>query len=96
MQQSFFQQNMENTLKKEAPLSVRMRPESLEDFFGQEHLVGKGKLLYRSIQADKISSLILYGPPGTGKTTLAKIIANKTQSIFVQINAVTSGIKDIR
>ncbi len=96
IQQSFFQQNMDNTLKREAPLSVRMRPESLEDFFGQEHLVGKGKLLYRSIQADQISSLILYGPPGTGKTTLAKIIANKTRSIFVQINAVTSGIKDIR
>lgn len=96
MQQNFLEINISNSIKREAPLSLRMRPESLEEFFGQDHLVGEGKLLYRSIQADKITSLILYGPPGTGKTTLAKIIAQKTKSIFVQINAVTSGIKDIR
>ncbi|MPW26320.1 AAA family ATPase [Alkalibaculum sp. M08DMB] len=96
MQQNFFDKNIDDTMKREAPLSVRMRPHSLEEFFGQDHLVGIGKLLYRSIQADKITSLILYGPPGTGKTTLAKIIAHKTKSIFSQINAVTSGIKDIR
>ncbi|MEN8906109.1 MAG: replication-associated recombination protein A [Clostridiales bacterium] len=78
------------------PLAYRMRPENLEDFFGQEDIVGKGKLLYNMIKADRISSVILYGPPGTGKTTLAKIIAKTTKSRFEMLNAVTSGVKDIK
>lgn len=73
-----------------------MVPRTLEDFIGQEHIVGKGKLLRRMIQADKISSIILFGPPGTGKTSLARIIANTTKSVFHQINAVTAGVKDIK
>lgn len=83
-------------LKKEAPLAARLRPRSLEEFIGQEHIVGKNTLLYRAIKADKLTSIILYGPPGTGKTTLAKIIASTTKSNFIQINATTSGIKDIK
>lgn len=86
----------ENNLKKSAPLADRIRPLTLEEFVGQEHVIGKGKLLYRAINADKISSIIFYGPPGTGKTTLAKIIANTTKLHFEQLNAVTSGVKDIR
>jgi putative ATPase len=78
------------------PLSVRMRPKSLDDFFGQKHILGKGKLLRRAIEADRVSSLILYGPAGTGKTTLAHIIANKTKARFEQVNAVSSGVDDLR
>lgn len=81
---------------KDAPLAARMRPKVLEEFVGQEHIVGKGKLLYRAIKSDRLSSVIFYGPPGTGKTTLAKIIANTTKSKFRQINATTAGIKDIK
>ena len=81
---------------KDAPLAARMRPTTLEEFVGQEHIVGKGKLLYRAIKSDRLSSVIFYGPPGTGKTTLAKIIANTTKSKFRQINATTAGIKDIK
>lgn len=91
-----FEMNRNKVLKKEAPLASRMRPETLEEFLGQEHIVGKGTLLYRAIQADKLSSILLYGPPGTGKTTLAKIIANTTRSCFIQLNATASGIKDIK
>lgn len=91
-----FTLSAEANLKKTAPLAERVRPRTLEEFIGQEHIIGRGKLLYRAIQADKISSIILYGPPGTGKTTLAKIIANTTNQIFEQINAVTSGVSDIR
>ena len=83
-------------LKTKAPLAYKMCPETLEDFFGQEHIVGKGKLLYRAIKADKISSIILYGPPGSGKTTLARIIANMTKNAFSQLNATMSGVKDIK
>lgn len=90
-----FEYNREINIK-DAPLAARMRPKSLDDFVGQEHIIGKGKLLYRAISTDNISSLIFYGPAGTGKTTLAKIIANTTQSGFTQINAVSSGIKHIR
>lgn len=93
---NFFELNKNTQLKKKAPLSTRMRPKTLEDFVGQDHIIGKEKLLYRAIKADKITSLIFYGPPGTGKTTLAKIIANTTQSSFEQLNAVTSGVSDIR
>lgn len=85
------QQNME----QESPLAKRMRPMKLEDVVGQEHIIGKDKLLYRAIQADKLSSIILYGPPGTGKTTLAMVIANSTSAEFTQINATTSGKKDM-
>ena len=82
--------------QKALPLAARMRPENLDDFIGQEHLVGKGRLLRRAIQADQLSSLIFYGPPGTGKTTLARIIAKTTKSAFITINAVLSGVKEIR
>ncbi|NLY85870.1 MAG: replication-associated recombination protein A [Tissierellia bacterium] len=88
--------NLEEKLKKSAPLADRMRPTSLDEFVGQEHLVGKGKFLYRIIKADRITSMIFYGPPGTGKTTLAMIIANRTNMGFEKLSAVTSGVKDIR
>ena len=78
------------------PLAVRMRPTHLQEFVGQEHLLGPGKLLKRAIESDKISSLILYGPPGTGKTTLATVISNETQSYFEPLNAVTSNVAEIR
>jgi putative ATPase len=81
---------------KELPLAVRMRPAKLEDFFGQEHILGKGKLLRRAIEADRLNSLILYGPPGTGKTSLAWCIANLTQSHYVAINATTSNVEELR
>lgn len=93
---SLFDMNREQEMKKESPLALRMRPETLEDFVGQEDIVAPGKLLYRAIKADKLTSLIFFGPPGTGKTTLAKIIANTTKSYFEQLNAVTSGVGDIR
>lgn len=82
--------------KLAAPLAARMRPRTLAEYVGQEHIVGKGKLLRRAIEADQLSSLIFYGPPGTGKTSLAKVIANSTKSDFCQLSAVTSGISDIR
>lgn len=93
---SFFDMNREQEMKKESPLALRMRPETLEDFVGQEDIVAPGKLLYRAIKADKLTSLIFFGPPGTGKTTLARIVANTTKSYFEQLNAVTSGVADIR
>ena len=78
------------------PLAFRMRPKSLEEFVGQEHIVGKDKLLYRTIMADRLSSIILWGPPGCGKTSLAKIISETTKYKFTKINAVTSGVSDIK
>jgi len=78
------------------PLALKMRPVSLDEFTGQEHILGKGRLLKRAIESDKVTSLILFGPPGTGKSALAHIIANKTKSHFVKINAVTSGVEEIR
>ena len=78
------------------PLAYRVRPKSLEEFIGQEHILGKDKLLYRTIKADRLSSLILWGPPGCGKTSLAKVISETTQYKFVKINAVTSGVADIK
>lgn len=85
----------EQTLENESPLASRMRPVSLEEVVGQEHIIGKGKLLYRAIKADKLSSIIFYGPPGTGKTTLAKVIANTTSARFCQMNATVAGKKDM-
>lgn len=81
---------------KQTPLADRMRPQVLDEIIGQDHIVGEGKLLRRSIQADRLSSIILYGPPGTGKTSLARVIANSTKAWFESLNAVLSGIKDIR
>ena len=78
------------------PLAFRMRPKTLEDYVGQEHILGKDKLLYRTIKADRLSSLILWGPPGCGKTSLAKVISNTTKYSFTRINAVTAGIADIK
>ena len=82
-------------MEKEAPLAARMRPRTLDEVVGQQHIIGKDKLLYRAIKADKISSVIFYGPPGTGKTTLAKVIANTTSAEFTQINATVAGKKDM-
>ena len=93
---SLFDINRDNELKKDGPLAMRMRPRSLEEFFGQQHIVAEGKLLQRMIKADRLTSMIFFGPPGSGKTTLAKIIANSTKSSFDQLNAVTSGVADIR
>ena len=84
-----------NMKKGESPLAKRLRPTSLDEVVGQEHILGKDKLLYRVIQADKLSSIILYGPPGTGKTTLAMVIANTTSAVFKELNATTAGKKDI-
>ncbi|SES10276.1 replication-associated recombination protein A [Lachnobacterium bovis] len=81
--------------KTEAPLASRLRPTTLEEVVGQQHIIGRDKLLYRAIKADKLSSIILYGPPGTGKTTLAKVIANTTSAEFMQINATSAGKKDM-
>lgn len=85
----------ENTMDKESPLASRLRPTSLEEVVGQQHIIGKDKLLYRAIKADKLSSIILYGPPGTGKTTIAKVIAHTTSAEFMQINATAAGKKDM-
>lgn len=85
----------EKKKESESPLASRMRPTTLEEVVGQEHIIGEDKLLYRAIKADKISSIIFYGPPGTGKTTLAKVIANTTSAEFTQLNATTSGKKDM-
>ena len=85
----------EQNMEKEAPLASRLRPTTLDEVVGQQHIIGKDKLLYRAIKADKLSSIIFYGPPGTGKTTLAKVIANTTSAEFTQINATVAGKKDM-
>ena len=90
-----FEYMAENTKEKESPLASRLRPTTLEEVVGQQHTIGKDKLLYRAIKADKIRSIIFYGPPGTGKTTLAKVIANTTSAEFKQINATVAGKKDM-
>lgn len=91
-----FEINRKNQLEKSKPLADRLRPTSLEDFVGQTHLVGDGKIINRMIKADRIYSMILYGPPGVGKTTLSYIISNSTSMAFEKLSAVTSGIKDIK
>lgn len=90
-----FEYMRNNTLKKESPLASRLRPTTLDEVVGQSHIIGEDKLLYRAIKADKISSILFYGPPGTGKTSLAKVIANTTSAIFTQINATSSGKKEM-
>ena len=85
----------ENSMEKESPLASRLRPRTLDEVVGQQHIVGRDKLLYRAIQADKLGSVIFYGPPGTGKTTLAKVIANTTSADFKQINATVAGKRDM-
>ena len=91
-----FAHSRQEQIEKESPLANRIRPRTLDEFAGQEHIVGPGRLLRRAIQADQLSSLIFYGPPGTGKTTLAMIIANTTESHFITINAVLAGVAQIR
>ena len=95
MDMNIFDYMRSSDMEKEAPLAARMRPRTLEEVVGQEHIIGRDKLLYRAIKADKISSVIFYGPPGTGKTTLAKVIASTTSAEFTQINATVAGKKDM-
>ncbi len=90
-----FEYAREKNMERESPLASRLRPDTLEEVVGQQHIIGKGKLLYRAIKADKLSSVIFYGPPGTGKTTLAKVIAHTTSAQFTQINATVAGKKDM-
>ncbi len=94
MAQNLF--NLELEIPKDAPLSARMRPRFLEEYIGQSHILGEGKLLTRAVEADRLSSLILYGPPGVGKTTLALCIAQRTKSHFEKINAVSSNVEEMR
>jgi len=91
-----FDAQAEAARRERAPLADRMRPRTLDEFVGQDHILGPGKLLRRAIEADRVTSVIFYGPPGTGKTTLARIIANTTEAEFTSMNAVLSGVKDIR
>ena len=90
-----FEYMREQKKETESPLASRLRPTTLDEMVGQQHIIGKDKLLYRAIKADKLSSIILYGPPGTGKTTLAKVIANSTSAEFLQMNATSAGKKDM-
>src|SRR3954469_25124037 len=91
-----FAESRSKNLKRVAPLAVRMRPRTLDEFVGQQHFLGPGKLLRRMLEADRLMSVIFYGPPGTGKTTLAEIIANYTKSHFEQVNAAAVGVKEVR
>jgi putative ATPase len=93
---SLFAQSEAANIKRAQPLAARMRPISLEEFVGQQHFLGEGKLLRRLIQSDRLGSVIFYGPPGTGKTTLARLLATASRRLFVQLNAVTSGVKELR
>ena len=97
MTDDLFDHAMQERMKQEAPLAARMRPRTLDEYIGQEHIVGEGKLLRRAIEADRMfSSILLWGPPGTGKTTLAQVIANTTKSHFVTISAILAGKADLR
>jgi putative ATPase len=95
-QMDLFEYSRKDRMEKEAPLAVRMRPRTLDEYVGQEHVVGPGRLLRRAIEADRLGSIILWGPPGTGKTSLAAVIANSTESHFETISAVTAGVKELR
>src|SRR5512133_1234030 len=86
----------QSTAETHEPLAARMRPRNLDEYIGQDHIIGPGRLLRRAIQADQLTSVIFYGPPGTGKTTLARVIANHTKSNFVTLNAVLAGVQQIR
>src|SRR3990170_2700553 len=91
-----FAASEERSLEQVQPLSARMRPRSLAEIVGQQHFLGEGKLLWRMLRAKRLGSVIFYGPPGTGKTTLARLLAQETDSRFRQLSAVTSGVKDVR
>src|ERR1700687_3796900 len=91
-----FHDMRQKNLDKAAPLAVRMRPRTLDEFVGQEHFLGPGKLLRRMLEADRVSSLIFYGPPGTGKTSLAQVIARQTRREFAPLNAASAGVKELR
>jgi putative ATPase len=93
---SLFQAGEEANRRRAQPLAARMRPASLEEFVGQEHFLGEGKLLRRLLKADRLGSVVFYGPPGTGKTTLARLLASESRSVFRQLSAVTSGVKELR
>src|SRR5256885_3966929 len=93
---NLFQQIHDANLRKAQPLAARMRPRSLDEFVGQEHFLGAGKMLRRMLDADRLGSVIFYGPPGSGKTALAHVIARHTKSIFQALNAVTAGVKELR
>jgi putative ATPase len=93
---NLFQQGRQKQIRDESPLANRMRPRTLDEYVGQQHIIGNGRLLRRAIESDQLSSIIFYGPPGTGKTTLAMVIANSTQSHFLTLNAVLAGVKEIR
>ena len=95
MDMNLFDYMRESKMESESPLASRLRPKTLDEVVGQQHIVGRDKLLYRAIKADKLGSIIFYGPPGTGKTTLAKVIANTTSADFRQINATVAGKKDM-
>jgi len=92
----FDQKNNKNSPAPSAPLAERIRPKSLDEFIGQQHLIGQGKVLRQAIESDRLVSIIFWGPPGVGKTTLARIIAGETKSEFFAISAVTSGVKEVR
>src|SRR5437764_7927117 len=91
-----FREVRQQNLSRFEPLAVRMRPRNLDEFAGQQHFLGPGKLLRRMLEADRLMSVIFYGPPGTGKTTLAEIIAHYTRSHFEQVNAAAVGVKEVR
>jgi len=93
---SLFEKIEADNVQRSQPLAARMRPRTLDEFVGQRHFLGPGRLLTRLIKADRLGSVLFYGPPGTGKTTLARILANETRSRFVQLSAVTSGVKELR
>src|SRR6201994_2084072 len=91
-----FAASRQKNFQRVAPLAARMRPRNLDEFAGQQHFLGPGKLLRRMLEADRLSSVIFYGPPGTGKTTLAQLIANYSKSHFEQVNAAAVGVKEVR
>ena len=93
---SLFEASEAKNRQRAQPLAARMRPISLDEFVGQQHFLGEGKLLRRLLAADRLGSVIFYGPPGTGKTTLARLLATETRSRFRQLSAVTSGVKELR
>jgi len=96
MSMDLFEKRYQETLGKEAPLAARMRPRTLEEFVGQEHVIGRGRVLRKAIETGQLPSIILWGPPGSGKTTLAFIVANTTNSHFSPVSAVSAGVSDLR